>query len=332
MAGAAPGPHGEFAFARRGGHDRPLAVNPLIRVIPAFLVRFFAKPYVAGDSLQKAMDVVHRLHRERGLLSTLDLLAEDIRTDELAKGNLDTYLQMVDAVAASPLPPADRPTLSMKASSYTTRPMQHGGDAKGALEAVFAIAERAKQKGVQVTLDMEGRHWTDFTLDALQKLHAAGHTHVGCVVQTRLNRTEKDLDKLPKGIRVRIVIGIYREPADIALVDKPPMKERMLQFAETLLKRGHYVEFATHDDSYVRRFLDEVVPRTGVGKDRFEVQMLYGVPRDRFLADLRTKGIKARLYVPFALGWGMAIQYLRRRLDEYPAMVLLVTKNMFLRK
>jgi proline dehydrogenase len=118
----------------------------------------------------------------------------------------------------------------------------------------------------------------------------------------------------------------------VALTDKPAMKERLLQFAERLLRAGHYVEFASHDDGYVRRFLEQVVPKVGVGKDRFEIQMLYGVPRERFLGELRRQGVKARLYVPFALSWGMAIQYLRRRLDEYPAMVWLVTKNMFLRR
>ena len=163
-------------------------------------------------------------------------------------------------------------------------------------------------------------------------MHAEGLTHVGAVLQTRMNRTERDLDSLPKGCRVRLVIGIYREPAEVALTDKPAMKERMLVYAERLLQRGHYVEFASHDDSYVRRFVEQVVPKAGVGRDRFEVQMLYGVPRERFLADLRRQGIVARLYVPFALGWDMAIQYLRRRLDEYPAMVWLVTKNMFLRR
>jgi proline dehydrogenase len=157
-------------------------------------------------------------------------------------------------------------------------------------------------------------------------------THVGTVLQTRLHRTEADLDKLPKGLRVRLVIGIYREPGEVALTEKPAMKDRMLAYAEKLLRAGHYVEFASHDDVYVRRFVEQVVPKVGVGKDRFEVQMLYGVPRDRFLADLRRQGVTARLYVPFALGWDMAIQYLRRRLDEYPAMVWLVTKNMFTRK
>ncbi|MCU0862180.1 MAG: proline dehydrogenase family protein [Planctomycetes bacterium] len=305
-------------------------MNPLIRVIPAFLVRFFASPYVAGDSLGKAIEVVQKLQRERGLLATLDLLAEDIRTDEQARQNLDAYLQMVDAAAA--IPAAARPTLSLKPSSYTTKPLQHGGDAAGSREAMFAIARKAKQHGVAVSIDMESRHWTDFTLETLRQMHAEGLTHVGAVLQTRMNRTERDLESLPKGCRVRLVIGIYREPAEVALTDKPAMKERMLVYAERLLQRGHYVEFASHDDSYVRRFVEQVVPKTGVGRDRFEVQMLYGVPRERFLADLRRQGIVARLYVPFALGWDMAIQYLRRRLDEYPAMVWLVTKNMFLRR
>ena len=307
-------------------------MNPLIRLIPAFLVRFFAKPYVAGASLDEAMQVVHKLFRERGLLATLDLLAEDIDREEQARANLDTYLRMVDAAAASGLPADARPTLSLKPSSFTANPLHLEGDGAGAFDAMMRIVEHAAAKGVRLTVDMEGRHWTDFTLDALRRIHAAGHTHVGAVLQTRLNRTERDLESLPAGMRVRLVIGIYREPSEIAVADKHVMKERLLTFAAALLRRGHHVEFASHDDAYVRRFVEEVVPATGVGKDRFEVQMLYGVPRERFLADLRRLGIKARLYVPFAVGWDMAIQYLRRRLDEYPAMVWLVTKNFLLRR
>lgn len=312
------------------GHDRGPSVNPLIRIIPSFLVRFFAKPYVAGDSLQKAIDVVTSLRRERGLWSTLDLLAEDIETDEQARRNVEAYFEMVDAAAA--MPAEDRPTLSLKPSSYTSSSLHEGGDARGSRQAIFEIAERAAAADVKVSIDMEGRHWTDFTLETLRELHAAGHRHVGCVVQTRLHRTEKDLETLPAGVRVRLVIGIYQEPAEVALTDKKEMKERMLRFAEQLLQRGHYVEFATHDVGYVRRFLEEVVPRVGVGPERYEVQMLYGVPRDRFLEDLRRQGVTARLYVPFALGWDLAIEYLRRRLDEYPAMMWLVTKNLFLRR
>ena len=48
----------------------------------------------------------------------------------------------------------------------------------------------------------------------------------------------------------------------------------------------------------------------------------------RLLSELRKRGIRCRLYVPFANSWGLAVQYLRRRLDEYPAMMWLVTKNL----
>ena len=311
-----------------GWHDRR-RVNPLIRIIPAFMVRFFAKPYVAGDSLAKAMSAVSKLRKDRGLLSTLDLLAEDIKLPEQAERNLQAYLDMVDAAAA--FEPADRPTLSLKPSSYTTSPLHEGGDAAGSREAILKISQKAAAANVNVSVDMEGRHWTDFTIETLQALHKEGLRNVGCVLQTRLHRTETDIDKLPPGMRVRLVIGIYSEPSEIALVEKPAMKARMLEFAERLLERGHYVEFASHDVAYVRRFLEEVVPKVGATPDQFEIQMLYGVPRDRFLADMMRQGITARLYVPFALGWDLAIEYLRRRLDEYPAMMWLVTKNMFWR-
>lgn len=314
-------------------HDSRAPVNPLIRVIPPFLVRFFARPYVAGDSLQKAMDTAWALWNERGLLSSLDLLAEDIHEQETVERNLQTYFDMVDAAASDPRfdGPETRPSLSMKLSSYTTAPLDRGGNGNGSADAVRKIVTRAAERGVRTTLDMESRHWTDFTLELLRELHAAGHTHVGSVLQTRLKRTEADLEALPAGIRIRLVIGIYEEPADVAFTDKREMKERMLTYARTLLDRGHYVEFATHDDAYVRRFLDEVVPAAGVGPDRFEVQMLYGVPRDKLLRDVHERGYRARLYVPFALGWPMAIAYLRRRLDEYPAMMFLVLKNLLFR-
>jgi len=110
-----------------------------------------------------------------------------------------------------------------------------------------------------------------------------------------------------------------------------PCNQHDTGIGEDLIARIYPVEFATHDDPCVRRFIDEVVPRVGAGPDRYEVQMLYGVPRERLLAELRERGVRRRLYVPFAMGWPMAIAYLRRRLDEYPAMMMLVAKNMVTR-
>jgi len=294
------------------------------------LVRFFAGPYVAGDSLAKAMDVAAQLWSSRQLLTTLDLLAEDIEFAELVAQNIQTYRSMIDAVAADDRFSAGaRPTISLKLSSYTTAPLDAGGTAEGSREAVFSLCAHAQERQVQLTLDMESRHWTDFTLDLLNDLHADGHTHIGAVLQSRLHRTEKDLERLPAGIRVRLVIGIYKEPREHATTSKPEMKARMLAQARTLLDRGHFVEFATHDEKWIRRFLNEVVEAGGYSRDQFEVQMLYGVPRTKLLRELTQQGIRCRLYVPFAEGWPMAIAYLRRRLDEYPGMAWLVLKNWF---
>ncbi len=301
-------------------------VSPFVSAIPQDLVRFFARPYVAGDSLEKAIDTAADLFHERGIYTTLDLLAEGIDSQAVVEQNVFTYFEMINAAAGDDRfpTPADRPTVSLKPSSYTVAPLERGGDARGSREAVWRIAEHARARGVRITVDMESSHWTDYTLGLLGELHAAGHTEVGTVVQTRLHRSEKDLDRLPPGCRVRLVIGIYREPATIALTDKRQMKERLLRFADLLLRRGHYVEFATHDEEFLRRFVNEVVPGTGAGRDRFELQMLYGVPRRGLQDEMTRLGVKVRLYVPFALGWPMAIAYLRRRLDEYPAMMALV--------
>ena len=213
-------------------------VNPLIRLIPPGLVRVFARPYVAGDSLGAGVDAAARLMEKRGLHATLDLLAEDIERQEMAQRNLDTYLSMVDLVASDPrFNEASRPTVSLKLSSYTTAPLEDGGDAAGARAAAFQIAERAKERGVQLSIDMEGRAWTDFTLDTLAELHRAGYDHVGAVIQTRLNRTREDLDRLPPRCRVRLVIGIYHEPESVATTDKREMKQRMLDYAAVLLER-----------------------------------------------------------------------------------------------
>lgn len=306
-------------------------MNLLVRCIPPSLVRFFARPYVAGDSLDKALAVAAQLWQTRQLRTSLDLLAEDIESDAAVRDNIETYLQMIDAVASDDRFEDARPTLSLKPSSYTTEPLDRGGDADTSREALFEIAERAKEKGVALTIDMEGNAWTDFTLGVLNDLHRAGHTDVGAVLQTRLHRTAADLQRLPPGCRVRLVIGIYRESASIAATDKRVMKERLLEYGATLLRRGHYVELATHDEPWVRRWVHEVVPAIGASPDQYELQMLFGVPRDKLLAEMTASGVNARLYVPFARSWDQAIAYLRRRLDEYPAMMLLVLKNWMLR-
>jgi len=291
----------------------------LSRIVPAPLVRWFARPYVAGDSLEEALATARHLQDGRGLRTTLDLLGEGVTKREQVDRNVAVYERMIDAVADDAH--LDHASISLKPSAFTI------GAPEAVREPLTALAERAHARGVPITIDMEERRWTDLTLDLAVGLFERGFD-VGTVLQTRLFRTADDLRRIPAGMRVRLVIGIYPEPETVALTNKREMKELMVRQAGELLDQGAVVEFASHDEEFVERFAREIAPRA---PDRCEVQMLLGVPRTRCHRRLLEGSfgipLPVRLYVPFAIGWDDATAYLRRRMEESPSMIWLVLRN-----
>ena len=65
-------------------------------------------------------------------------------------------------------------------------------------------------------------------------------------------------------------------------------------------------------------------PSWGLGPDRFEFQMLYGVRRD-LQAQLLAEGYRVRVYIPFGRDW---FPYFMRRLGERPANVAFVLRSL----
>jgi proline dehydrogenase len=63
----------------------------------------------------------------------------------------------------------------------------------------------------------------------------------------------------------------------------------------------------------------------GVGKERFEFQMLYGLRKGRW-AELVRDGYRVRIYVPYGTHW---IPYFYRRLREKKENVFFVMRNFF---
>ena len=296
----------------------------LARLAPGPVVRWFARPYVAGGSMDAGLDVAHdRLSRFEAL-STMDLLGEGVTERFEVIQNVAAYEQLIDRLGSEPrfADPVTRPTVSVKPSAFTC------GERESAFGHIEGLVRRASACGVRVTIDMEDRPWTDLTLDWAIDLFGQG-LDVGTVLQTRLNRTEQDLERIPSGMRVRLVIGIYPEPESVAVTDKRVMKDRMVEYAAVLLDRGAYVEFGTHDEPALERFLREVAPKA---PDRCEIQMLLGVPRRAFARRLMAGALGVivpfRLYVPFAMSWDDATAYLRRRMRESPSMMWLVLRNL----
>jgi proline dehydrogenase len=295
----------------------------LAQLVPGSLVRVFARPYLAGGTLGAALDTAAGLADDH-LLATLDLLGEAVIRPEQVERNEEVYSRLVDALAedARFSEPRLRPSVSLKPSAFTVE------DRAAAFEPIRRVLERARRRRVAVTIDMEDRHWTDVTLEHAVGFFEAGFD-VGTVLQSRLHRTEADLERIPPGMRVRLVIGIYPEPEEVALTKKKAMKERLLSHAGRLLERGARVEFATHDDAFVERFVGEIAP---AAPDRCELQVLLGVPRDGLLARLRDGRLgpvlPVRVYVPFATDMQEATAYLRRRMEESPSMMWLVLRNL----
>ena len=185
-------------------------------------------------------------------------------------------------------------------------------------ENLRQLLDKAKEAGVFIRWDMESSEWTQATLDPFEELWAEGYRNMGTVLQSYLFRTMDDAKRMNElGVRVRLCKGAYAEPPEVAFQEKTEVDQNYVDVAKALMKDGNYPALATHDDEIIDT-LKRFAADEGIGKDRFEFQMLHGVRRDLQQA-LRSEGYNVRVYVPFRISW---YPYLMRRLAERPANML----------
>jgi len=287
-----------------------------INLAPTPLVKLFASPYVAGDSIEATINAARKFWEDRQVCSTIDLLGEELDRDDEVQYTVNVYQRLIDALGSQ-----DYATLSLKPSQLGS----HRGT-EHCTNIIREIVVKAEQHSLKVTLDMEDHTFTDMSLDVFRALHK-DHPTFGTVLQSRLFRTDDDIKSL-KGLnaRLRICIGIYNEPQDIALQNKPEMKKKLLEQVELLFKEGHYPEIATHDETVINEAIN-IAEKLNMKKEHYEIQMLMGVPKQAFQDELVRNGILVRLYVPFAEKWKYATAYCKRRLAANPAMAAYIVKN-----
>ena len=288
-----------------------------IGLTPSPLVKLFANPYVAGDSINAAVETAQNFWKKRKVNSTIDLLGEELESDEEIQYTVNVYERLINALG------------SQKHATLSLKPTQLGSHrgTEHCKKVIEGIVAKAEQQDTWVTLDMEDHTLTDLTLDIFRALKK-DHPTFGTVLQSRLFRTDDDIKSLKNmNARIRICIGIYNEPKEISLQSKPEMKKKMLEQVELLFKEGHYPEIATHDESVIQDSI-EIAEKLKIKKEQYEVQMLMGVPKQAFQDELIRNGILVRLYIPFAEKWKYAIAYCKRRLAANPAMAAYIVKNM----
>ena len=276
-----------------------------------WLAKRMVSRFVAGDTLADVVPVVREMNA-KGITATLDLLGESVSKQEEADAAIAGALGILDRIAAEQL----QANLSIKLT-------QLGFDLDPAVFAanIRRVFDRAKALGIFVRVDMEGSAHTQRTLDLFEReLHPHYGDGVGIVIQSYLRRSAADVDRLIGArAKVRLCKGAYLEPPTVAFPDKKDINRSYLELTERLLRSGQYHGIATHDEAiiaHVKRF----AKAEGVGPERFEFQMLYGIRRDLQRA-LRDEGWNVRIYVPFGTYW---YPYFMRRLAESPSTLFFI--------
>lgn len=280
--------------------------------------RFFKKlttRFVAGDSIDEVIPFIRQLNTEN-CTASFDHLNESVGSAAEAEGEVAEYLNILAKIDESRI----RSNVSIKLTQFGL-----GLDPELAYRNARRIVEEANRRGNFVRVDMEGADVTQVTIDIFKRLRAEfGLNDVGIVLQSYLYRTYADAQELVKlPARIRICKGAYSEPPEVAFPDKKDVDANYVKVMQLLLGSGTYHGIATHDPKMIDATVD-FAKREGIGKEKFEFQMLYGIRRD-LQRQLARDGYNVRIYVPYGKHW---YPYFMRRLAERPANVWFVLKNL----
>ena len=278
------------------------------------LVRRMPYRFVAGTTLDQAADAVRRLNAD-GASATLDVLGESVDDRASAERAAAQYVDTIERIA--------RDGLDANVSIKLTQMGLELG-VEECLAVLAPVVRAGAAHGVFVRIDMEGSATTDRTFEVVDRLRADG-CDVGPVVQAYLHRSAADVERLAaERVRTRVCKGAYAEPPELALQDRDAIGDAFVALSQRLLEADAYPGVATHDPDMIRRVAAFARER-GIGSDRYEFQLLYGVRRD-LQRQLIAEGQRVRIYVPFGTEWW---PYFMRRLAERPANVWFVLRSLF---
>jgi proline dehydrogenase len=280
--------------------------------------RYFKKittRFVAGDNIDETIPIIRQLNAEN-CTASFDHLNESVGSADEAEKEVVEYRNILAKIDETKI----RSNVSIKLTQFGL-----GIDPELAYRNARRVVEEAHRRGNFVRVDMEDSSVTQATIDIFKRLRAEfGLDNVGIVLQSYLYRTLADAQELVKlPARIRICKGAYLEPPEVAFPDKKDVDANYIKVMQLLLASGIYHGIATHDPKMIDATID-FAKREGIGKEKYEFQMLYGVRRD-LQRQLARDGFNLRIYVPYGKHW---YPYFMRRLAERPANVWFVLKNL----
>ncbi len=273
----------------------------------------FARRFIAGETVEEAIEAA-RVIQASGMLLTLDYLGESVATMAEADAATRSYLGVIERIVGSGI----EHNISLKLTQLGLTV-----DRATCVDNLRRILDAGQTHGFFVRIDMENSPYTEVTLDIFETIWQQGYRNTGTVLQSYLPRSLDDARRLNElGSRVRLVKGAYKEPRGVAYQKKEQVDAAFVDIMKVLLADGTYPAIATHDPAMVDATRAFAKAR-GIGSDRFEFQMLYGIRRD-LQSQLTAAGHRVRVYVPFGREW---FPYFMRRLGERPANVGFVIRG-----
>ncbi len=298
------------------------AIAGMLPYMPKKLVWLFSKRYIAGKTIEDAIEVSRQLN-ENGMMVTIDLLGEFITNLHQAEDNKMQYLDIIKRIQEAGID-----------GNYSLKPTMFGLllDEEIAFQHIREIVAKAAEHNNFVRVDMEDSQCVDPEIKLFRRLKAEFPKNVGLVLQAYLRRTLSDIENLldihstENPISYRLCKGIYVEPERIAFKKYHEINHHFLIDLEYMFQNGIYAAIATHDKPVVEGAY-KLIEKYHVPKHMYEFQMLYGVTpqlRQMILDD----GHRMRIYVPFGEQW---FAYSTRRLKENPGMAYDIIKALFIR-
>jgi proline dehydrogenase len=253
------------------------SVLAAMRFTPTPIVRRLALRYIAGETLEQALAVLERVGA-RGHPGIIDLLGESVHDEAGARAALAGYEDAARAVE------------------------RRGIDAY--------VSVKPTHFGLELDQDLCAELYA--TLRVYEGLRER-FDDVGVVLQARLFRTPDDIARLAgrfgAGLDVRLVKGIYLEPARIAHTAHAAIRDAYVACAGQLFEAGARVALATHDEPMAGRCL-----AAAPAGARYEMEVLLGVCEDLW-ERWSAAGHRVRVYVPYGADWKA---YSMRRFRENP--------------
>jgi len=187
---------------------------------------------------------------------------------------------------------------------------------------------KAEETNNFLRIDMENSSVTDNTISLYTSCRKK-YKNVGTVFQAYLYRTQTDLEQLSQNgsFNFRLCKGIYKEPATIAIQGREKINSNFLNLLRFAFDKGIYVGIATHDLALLKSAYT-LISELNISTDKFEFQVLYGVPMSGWLEKHLKNNFKVRVYIPFGMDW---YAYSTRRLKENPNIAGYILKDLFRR-